>query len=52
MPILLFGMKNTFTVTEQLIHHKHKITPYLYEELYGVVEQTYLGGEMFITTEL
>jgi allantoinase len=34
-----------FTVTETMIHHKHKSTPYLDEELYGVVEQTYLKGE-------
>ena len=29
---------------EDIIHHKHKITPYLNEELYGVVEQTWLKG--------
>jgi allantoinase len=34
-----------FTVTENMIQHKHKITPYLNEELSGVVEQTWLGGE-------
>ena len=34
-----------FTVTESMIYHKHKITPYLGEKLYGVVEQTYLEGE-------
>jgi allantoinase len=34
-----------FTVAETMIYHKHKITPYLGEELYGVVEQTYLKGE-------
>lgn len=34
-----------FTVTEEIIHHKHKITPYLNEELYGVVEQTWLSGQ-------
>jgi allantoinase len=35
----------SFVVTENNIHHKHKITPYLNEELYGVVEQTWLNGE-------
>ncbi|MEO7924732.1 MAG: allantoinase AllB [Chitinophagaceae bacterium] len=35
----------TFTVTEDIILHKHKITPYLNEELYGVVSQTWLAGE-------
>jgi allantoinase len=34
-----------FTVKEGMIYHKHKLTPYLNEELYGVVEQTWLKGE-------
>ena len=33
-----------FSVNENLIQHKHKITPYLSEELYGVVKQTYIAG--------
>ena len=33
-----------FKVTEDTICHKHKITPYMNETLYGVVEQTFLGG--------
>ena len=36
--------EKTFTVTEEIIQHKHKVTPYLNHQLYGVVEQTYLGG--------
>ena len=35
-----------FTVTAEQLHHKHKITPYLNQELYGVVEQTWLAGEL------
>ncbi|MGI8633782.1 MAG: allantoinase AllB [Segetibacter sp.] len=35
----------TFVVTEQIIQHKHKVTPYLNEELWGVVEQTFLAGK-------
>lgn len=34
-----------FTVREEIIQHKHKMTPYLNEELNGVVEQTWLKGE-------
>jgi allantoinase len=34
-----------FVVTKEIIQHKHKITPYLNEELSGVVEQTWLNGE-------
>ncbi|MES2772539.1 MAG: allantoinase AllB [Bacteroidota bacterium] len=37
--------EKTFVVTEQIIHHKHKITPYLNETLTGVIEQTWLAGE-------
>jgi len=37
--------EKSFVVTENIIQHKHKITPYLNEKLYGVVEQTYLKGE-------
>lgn len=34
----------SFVVQERDIQHNHKITPYLDHELYGVVEQTWLGG--------
>jgi allantoinase len=34
-----------FVVKSNMIQHRHKITPYLNEELYGVVEQTWLAGE-------
>lgn len=43
--IIIWDDEKTFTVTEDMIQHKHKITPYLNEKLYGVVEQTYLSGE-------
>ncbi|MGG9971657.1 allantoinase AllB [Ferruginibacter sp. SUN002] len=42
--IIIVDDEKTFTVTEEIIHHKHKVTPYLGRELSGVVEQTYLGG--------
>jgi allantoinase len=35
-----------FRVTTAALHHKHKITPYLNQELYGVVEQTWLAGQL------
>jgi allantoinase len=35
----------TFTVTEQLLHHRHKVSPYLGQELSGVVTHTFLAGE-------
>jgi allantoinase len=35
----------SFVVDEACCHHKHKVSPYMGETLYGVVAQTYLGGE-------
>jgi allantoinase len=43
--LIVFDDEKTFIVTENIIQHKHKLTPYLNENLYGVVEQTYLAGE-------
>src|SRR5438552_5943558 len=43
--LVVWDPEKKFVVTEGIIHHKHKITPYLNEELYGVVEQTWLGGK-------
>ena len=34
-----------FRVKEDMIYHKHKITPYLNEELFGLIKQTWLSGE-------
>jgi allantoinase len=36
----------SFQVTNDMLHHKHKITPYMNQELYGVVEQTWLAGQL------
>lgn len=43
--LIIWDDEKIFTVTEDIIQHKHKITPYLNKELSGVVEQTYLSGE-------
>jgi len=37
--------KKSFVVNETCCYHKHKVSPYMGETLYGVVEQTYLNGE-------
>lgn len=42
--LVVWNPEATFKVTEQLIQHRHKITPYLGQTLYGVVAQTYVGG--------
>jgi allantoinase len=43
--LIVFHDDKTFRVTEDIIQHRHKITPYLNELLFGVVEQTFLAGE-------
>lgn len=43
--LVVWDPEKKFIVTKEMIHHKHKITPYLGEELNGVVEQTWLNGE-------
>jgi allantoinase len=43
--LVVWNPEEKFVVKENMILHKHKITPYLDEELYGVVKQTWLGGE-------
>lgn len=42
--LIIWDDQAEFTVTNDIILHKNKITPYLNHTLTGVVEQTYLGG--------
>jgi allantoinase len=42
--IIIWDADKEFTVTEDMIHHKHKVTPYLNQQLFGVVGQTFLSG--------
>lgn len=44
--IIVLDDEASFTVTEDMILHRHKVTPYFGEQLYGVLEQTYLKGEL------
>jgi allantoinase len=43
--LVIWEPDKSFVVKEEMILHKHKLTPYLQEQLYGVVAQTWLGGE-------
>ncbi len=43
--LLVWDPERSFVVREDMILHKHKITPYLKEELYGVTGQVWLAGE-------
>jgi allantoinase len=42
--LIIWDAETSFVLTEDMIQHKHKITPYLGQTLYGVVEQTYISG--------
>ncbi|HUP11964.1 MAG TPA: allantoinase AllB, partial [Niastella sp.] len=44
--LVVWNPNKKFTVTAEQLHHKHKMTPYLNQELYGVVEQTWLQGKL------
>ncbi len=43
--LLVLAADEKFTVTEALLHHRHKVSPYLGRELRGVVTHTFLAGE-------
>ena len=43
--LVIWDPDKSFKVKEEMILHKHKLTPYLDEQLYGVVEQTWLAGQ-------
>jgi len=42
---VVWDPNETFTVTEDLIQHRHKVTPYLGAELRGAVKDTWVLGE-------
>lgn len=43
--ILIWDPAKAFTITEDIILHRHKLTPYLGRELKGVTHQVYLSGK-------
>ena len=43
--IIIWNPDATFRVEPALLYHRHKLTPYLGQQLRGVVEQTYLRGQ-------
>ncbi len=43
--LVVFDAEKTFLVREDLLQHKHKVSPYICQELTGVVESTFLRGE-------
>lgn len=43
--LVVWSPEKKFKAEQKDILHRHKITPYLNRELFGVVEQTYIGGK-------
>ena len=41
---VVFDPEAEFTVTEDRLHHRHRVSPYLGQKLRGVVTKTYLRG--------
>jgi len=44
--VVIWNPDREFKVEPSLIHHRHKLTPYANEVLRGVVEKTFLRGQM------
>jgi len=44
--ILVWNPEKQFTVTEDIIYHRHKITPYSNQKLYGTTTCTIANGEI------
>jgi allantoinase len=44
--IAIWNPEKSFVVRPGMLHHRHKLTPYLDTSLRGVVAATFLGGEM------
>ena len=43
--LVIWNPDEKFEVKKEDIHYKHKISPYVGEELFGTIYQTYLGGK-------
>lgn len=44
--LVIFDPEAEFTVTQDRLHHRHPVSPYLDERLQGVVKRTYLRGQL------
>ena len=44
--IVVWNPEKRFIVRPKMLQHRHKLTPYANESLRGVVEATFLRGEM------
>ncbi len=41
---VIWNPESSFKVTADMIHHRHKVTPYAGRQLHGIVEMTFLHG--------
>ncbi len=46
--LIIWDPNKTFKITSDIILHKHKITPYLNEQLNGVVNHVFLKGKQIV----
>jgi allantoinase len=44
--LVVFDPDAEFVVTEEILHYRHRVSPYLNEKLRGVVKATYLRGRL------
>ena len=44
--LVVWNPEKSFIVERKMIQHRHKLTPYLKQSLRGIVQATFLGGEM------
>ena len=44
--VVIWNPDREFQVVPELIHHRHKLTPYAGEVLHGLVQKTFLRGQM------
>jgi allantoinase len=47
--LVAFDPEATFTVTPDILHYRHKISPYMGETLRGIVQKTWLRGQPIFT---
>ncbi len=48
--IVVWNPEKRFVVRPQMLQHRHKLTPYLNQKLYGTVEATLLQGARLLMT--
>jgi allantoinase len=46
--LIVIDPEKSFVLREDMVLHKHKVSPYICQELWGVVEQTFLAGKQVV----